>query len=300
MGVGAVPDIGEDVALAGERLLAEPHRAFAAHVRDGRRLHRVHQHRHGVAADAGERPAALGYAGRAVVRTAGAEAGASYGRGSVGERFRRRGGSAEGASRVALAQRSRQHLRDEFRRRLAVIRDGLRAVGRIEGRSVEILADDARRVHRSVEDRADLIFEQRTLLFDDDDEIESAGEVAHRDGVERPYHPDLEEAQAERGALVGKAEIAERLQNILPRLAGGDDADAGVRTVDGDAVQLIGAGVGERGRELVVVEPLLLHERHVDHAGAETARRLARPLGDDDRGRVRDRHRPCRRLRRRR
>ena len=49
----------------------------------------------------------------------------------------------------------------------------------------------------------------------------------------------------------------------------------------------IGAGVGERGRELVVVEPLLLHERHVDHAGAEAARRLARPLGDDDRGRVR-------------
>ena len=183
-----------------------------------------------------------------------------------------------------LVQRSRQNLRDEFRRRLAVVRDGLRAVGRIESRSVEILADDARRVHRSVEDRTDLIFEQRTLLFDDDDEIETAGEVAHRDWVERPHHPDLEEAQAKRGALVGQAEIAEGLQNILPRLASGDDADTGARTVDGDSVQVIGAGVGERGGKFVVIEPLLLHERHVDHASAESARRLARPLGDDDGG----------------
>ncbi len=138
-----------------------------------------------------------------------------------------------------------------------------------------------------IEDRADLILEQRALLLDHDDEIESAGEIAHGDRVERPDHADFEQAQAERRAVVVEAEIAERLQEILPRLAGRDDADARVRAVADHAVEFIRAGVGERRRELVVVEPLLLHERHVDRTGADSARRFARPLGNDDRGRVR-------------
>ncbi len=160
-------------------------------------------------------------------------------------------------------------------------------MGRIEGRPVEILADDARRVRRPIEDRADLVLEQRALLLDHDDEIETAGEIAHRDRIERPDHADLEEAHAQRHALVGQTEIAERLEKILPRLSGRDDPDAGLRVVANHTVQLIGSGVDERGGELVAIKPLLLHERHVDDAGAETARRLARSLGDDDRRRFR-------------
>ena len=89
MGVGSVADIGEHVALAGEGLLAEPHRSLAAHMRDGGRLQRVHVHRHGVAADAGERAAAFRHAGRAVVRAAGAEAGIAHRRRPIAELFRR-------------------------------------------------------------------------------------------------------------------------------------------------------------------------------------------------------------------
>ncbi len=37
----------------------------------------------------------------------------------------------------------------------------------------------------------------------------------------------------------------------------------------------------------MIVKPLLLHERHVDRAGADAAGRFARPFGNDDRGRVR-------------
>ncbi len=118
-----------------------------------------------------------------------------------------------------------QHLRHEFGRGLAEIGNGRRAMGGIEGGPVEILADDARRVRGPVEDRADLVLEQRAFLLDHDDEIEPLGEIAHGDRIERPHHADLEEAQAERRAVVAEAQVAERLQEILPRLAGRDDAD---------------------------------------------------------------------------
>ena len=80
-----------------------------------------------------------------------------------------------------------------------------------------------------------------------------------------------------------KAKIAERLQEILPRLAGCDHADPGAAPLGDDAVEAVGAGIGERRREFVLIEPLLLHERHVDWPRADAAGRVARPLGRDDR-----------------
>jgi hypothetical protein len=55
----------------------------------------------------------------------------------------------------------------------------------------------------------------------------------------------------------------------------------------GDAVQAVRARVGERGGELVLVEPLLLHQRHVDRPRADAARRIAWRFGNDDRRRIR-------------
>ena len=64
------------------------------------------------------------------------------------------------------------------------------------------------------------------------------GEVAHDDRIERPDHADLEETQAERRAVVA-AEIAERLQQVLPGLAGRDHADPGRLAVVDDAVEAL-------------------------------------------------------------
>ena len=74
-GIGAVAEVLEDVLLAGERRLADPVGAFAAHVGAGRGAARRHPDRHGVAADAGAGAAALGHLGRGVVRAARAEEG---------------------------------------------------------------------------------------------------------------------------------------------------------------------------------------------------------------------------------
>ena len=159
-------------------------------------------------------------------------------------------------------------------------------MGRIEGLPVEEFADDLRRALAAIEDGADLIFDQRPLFLDDDDEVEAGGEVAHDDGVERPDHADLEQAQAQRLAGLNEAEIAERLQEVLPGLARRDDPDAGVLAAAQDAVQPVGAGEGERGGKLVMVEPLFLRQRQVDRPGADAAGRVARAIGNDDRRRI--------------
>ena len=74
MDVGAVAEILEDVAALGERRLADPVRAFAAHLGEALGL-AVHPLRHEVAADAGIGARALRHHGRGVVRTARAEIG---------------------------------------------------------------------------------------------------------------------------------------------------------------------------------------------------------------------------------
>ena len=112
------------------------------------------------------------------------------------------------------------------------------------------------------------------------------GELPHDHRIERPHHADFEQPEAERGAVVGEAEIAERLQQVLPGLAGRDDADPRLRNVADDPIEAVGAGIGECGRQLVIVEPLLLGDRRVDRPRAQTSRRIARPFGDDDLRRV--------------
>jgi hypothetical protein len=75
--VGAVAEVGEDVLLVGERRLADPGHAFAAHVGEGRGI-AVHPGHHVVAADAGDGARAFGHARRGVVRAAGAEVGVRW------------------------------------------------------------------------------------------------------------------------------------------------------------------------------------------------------------------------------
>ena len=76
--IGAVADVGEHMLLGGERLLADPGHALAAHLReaDGGT---VHPDGHEMAADAGHRARAFGHHGGRVVRAAGAEPGRAVG-----------------------------------------------------------------------------------------------------------------------------------------------------------------------------------------------------------------------------
>ncbi len=78
MEIGAVADIGEDMLFLGERRLADPGDALAAHLAEGVGA-AVHPHRQCVAADAAERAAAVDDLGRGVVRAAGAEIGPALG-----------------------------------------------------------------------------------------------------------------------------------------------------------------------------------------------------------------------------
>ena len=78
MVVGAVAEILENVIALGERRLADPVGALAAHLRVAERR-TVHPLRHEMAADAGIGAHALRHHGRGVVRTAGAEIGNALG-----------------------------------------------------------------------------------------------------------------------------------------------------------------------------------------------------------------------------
>jgi len=70
-----------------------------------------------------------------------------------------------------------------------------------------------------------------------------------------------------------RREIVEGLAHVEIGLAGGDDADARLGAVEHDLVELVGAGEGEGGIELVFVQAELLLERRVRPADVEAARR---------------------------
>ena len=286
MGVGAVAEVGEHVLLAGERLLAEPHRALAAHVRDGRRLHRAHEHRHRVAADAGQRPAAFGHAGRAVVRAAGAKARAAQRRRAIAERLRRRLRRAQRAIGIVAAQRPGDHLRDEFRRRLAEIGNGRRRRGPDRRRAPSKYLPTMRGAFApAIEDRADLILEQRALLLDDDDEIEPLREIAHDDRVERPHHADLEQAEAGSGRRRRdcRAPAGDPARPCRPRRR-----RRAASSVADDAVEAVGARVGERRRAACArrAAPPAASGMSIARAPKPPGGLLGR-FGNDDRGRIR-------------
>ena len=70
--VRAIAQVGEDVLVGGERLLADPGHALAAHLREADGA-AVHPRRHEMTADAAQRARAFGHHGAGVVRAAGAE-----------------------------------------------------------------------------------------------------------------------------------------------------------------------------------------------------------------------------------
>ena len=148
------------------------------------------------------------------------------------------------------------------------------------------LADDARAdVVAPVEQLLlDLVLDDLAAFLDDEDLFEADGEIAHAFRLQRPGHADLVEPQADLGGdLRGDAEFAQRLADVLVALAGRHDAVAGVRRIHGDAVDLVGARKGDRGKALVVLQAPVLLIAVVGPAQIEPARRHLEIGRDDER-----------------
>ena len=95
-----------------------------------------------------------------------------------------------------------------------------------------------------VEDVADEQLDERALLLDHEQLFEPARELPHDARLHRVEHPDLEEADAVAAQrLVVEAELAQRLAQVVVRLARRRDAEPRVRRRHRDAVELV------RGRE---------------------------------------------------
>jgi hypothetical protein len=134
------------------------------------------------------------------------------------------------------------------------------AVGGHQGPALLVaLADDAR-VHRVVvEDVAQEHLDERALLLDDQDLLEPAREPADDPRLHREEHADLEDADAVAPQRrVVQAELAQRLAQVVVRLAGGGDAEPGIGGVHRDPIDPIGGGEG-LGRFQASVGDLALH-----------------------------------------
>ena len=272
MVIGAVAEILENVVAVGERRLADPVGAFAAHMGVAERR-AVHPLRHVMAADARIGAHAFRHHGRRIVRAAGAE---------IGNALR----DVPGLGGDALEFLEPRHAGDDlvvaviFQQPLADADRDLVGIERAFDREQPIavfiaLADAERLVRGAVKLLADLHFEQRALLLDDDDEIEPLGKILQLLAAERPGAAGLEQADAELVAphLVD-AQFVERLADVEIALAGGDDADLRIAAARGDdAVELVGANEGQHGVALVIVQARFLGQDRIVEADVEAARR---------------------------
>jgi hypothetical protein len=282
--IGAVAQVLEHVRHFRERGLADPGRAFAAHV-GGQLVHlRVDRGRHHVAADAGQRERTVRHLGRGVVRAAGAIEGRAEGRGHGLHQYGVLG-FEEGQARLdqvarALVQVQARDAAGDHARHLRHREVGFRRQQPFAARRhplalVVELADDVRAdvVAPVVQLFLQLVFDHLALLFDHQDLVQALGEFAHAFRLQRPDHRDLVQAQADLGRhRFVDAQFFQRFQHVDIGFAGGDDAQLRVRAVDGGAVQLVFARIGQGRIDLVV-----LHQRFL----------VARLQAQRDRGQAR-------------
>ena len=220
--VGAVTEVLEHVRGVGERRLADPVDALAAHLGKGLGAP-VHPLHHVVTADAGRGAAALGHLGRAVVRATGAVVRRAHGAVAARSQGLFLGGE-EGQARLdAVAGVDRRealgdHPGDHRRGQLGEVRQQRVAL------FVE-LADHPRTLadRPVVELPGELVLDDAALLLDHQNLVQPLGELVHRDRFQRPAHADLEHPQADRGAQrFVQAKVIQRLAHVEIGLAGGD------------------------------------------------------------------------------
>src|SRR4029077_9852792 len=260
----------KNVALGGERRLADPVDALAAHMGERRGVAVGHEQRHAVAADAGHGAAAVRHPRRGIVRAARAEKrralNARHRRYRPLERFQSRQALIEWRCVAELLQARHDGARHHGRRQFAGARQQDRAglVG---------LADDARPPRRLdiVEKLDELVLDEAALLFDDQNVLDALRKGQRALRLERPDRRDFVAADAERAAaLFAYAEFGQGLPRVQIGLAGGDDTQPRLWRIDHHVVELIGAREGLRGGELWAVQAALLLDRPI-HAAARPA-----------------------------
>ena len=275
MEIGAVAEIGEHVFFVGEGGDADPRHALAAHMGKGLGV-AVHPDRHEVATDAGKGAAAFGHFCRCVVRAARAEI-----RGAGDRRHRLHLRRKAAVEPVGLCAQHRGDFGIEVETKQAFgERTGERCdaefLGERQKALVEFihLADDARTDVVVEQLLLDLVLDDLAPLLDDQYLFEALGEFAYALRLQRPGHADLVKPEPDLGRhFRGDAEFAQRLPDILVALAGRHNAEPGVRRIHGDAVDLVGAGKGDRRKPLVVLQAAVLVVAVVGPAQIEAAGR---------------------------
>ena len=238
MVVGAVPHVLEDMGHVRKLGEAVPVRSLTAHLGAGQ--HRLTaEHGHHMTADAGGCDAAFGRAGARAVRASGTEVRCAHG---VRHRHRRlrdpcrehRGPLRDlGPVGPDAAQPLRDHARQLDRLQLRVGRDHRLAV--LIG-----LADDPGRPDSAIQQRLRLVLREGVLLLDEQQFRMPIREVAQLSAVQGVHTTELVEGDAAgaRRRFI-QPQQRQRLEHILERLAGRDDAQSAVGAGEHDTVQLV-------------------------------------------------------------
>ena len=277
--VGAVAQVLEYVRGVAERRLANPGRAFAAHLGVGVGRPVRHPSGHVVAANAAQRVAAFRHPGRAVVRASGAEVGRAQGCGAGPGQGALLGieevqPGLDGLGVVKASQAAGDGPGHQRGCQFAAARHQIPAL------LVEFADHPGAARHGMVVELAgELVLDDRTLLLHHQDVLQSRGERMGDGRLQRPTHAYLEHAQAQSAGGGGiNAQILQGLQNVQIGLAGGDDAKSGFGAVHDDAVQPVGADERLGGGQLVPAEPEFLLRSLVGPAGVQSASRPRKVL----------------------
>ena len=265
--VGAVAQVGEDMAGGGERRLAQPGDAFAAHLGEGLGAVGLDPVRHVVAADAGHRAAAVRHLGAGVVRAAGAvvrHAGDGFARLDQLRLFF-----------IVELQAVVDHRAVEDQRQPAGDGAGDHRRGQLAGGRQQPIAVRQRpfalfgelahhpRAHvvaPVVQLFLQLVFDDLAFFLHHQNLFQALGELAHAFRLQRPHHAHLEDAQADFGRLrLADAQVVQRLHHVQIALAAGDDAEAGLGRIQRDVVELVFAGIGQRTLEGCFANTQALH-----------------------------------------
>ena len=146
------------------------------------------------------------------------------------------------------------------------------------------LADHARPHVRApvVELLFELVFDDLPFFLDDQNLLETLGEMTHALRLERPGHRDFEYADADFGGVgLADAEIVQRLADVEIALARGDDAQPRLRAVDDDAVEQVGAAIVQRGVDLEILHARFGREEPIRPPNVHAVRRKREVVGHD-------------------
>ena len=284
--------------VLGERRLADPGRAFAAHLGEGRGV-AVHQMRHVWQ----PMPASASEPSGTWVEVLCGQPEQKYGRRARSRAARcaallARRASASRRASVAHARRARSHARDDRRRDLERRSSSPSAGSSDWPRSSSLPTTRGRRVGGQIVQSCSLICVSISgaLLLDHQDLVAGpAAKCEHALRLERPGHATLKSARPRRCASASSMpEIVERLAHVEIGLAAGDDAEARHRAVPSSCrSRRLARAIGERRGMLDREHPPLLRRAMRSGQRMCSAVRRQHEVGRaSELARGADRHRP--------